>query len=369
MIRNYDELSQDVKERFLKYPQDRNLYLNKTKCLLGHTNEVYFIQSACLAFHKALLGISELRSLEKVETAAGGLRMSRGLFTYYSVFHLFCFVMVWHIMHSNLLRMSLDLPEKLYRKELIDNKEEKPSAWASQSAYERDVCSMITHTAIGIFCRNMRRGLFQEVREKPIMALENIMYENFVHHGAETDMAIPGLFEKLCYIRDRLIYRPTLIYPADTDEEPIQSSGEVKREIEGLPNSSQLLKVASSLHLSLINPGENTASRYKDIAHRFASFIWFSPKINEGQSSPAYKFSTADIVSLSGQVDENNISLPCYASHLIEIAENPRVIEDHNEIWLPLKREFLIEREKRHKKMKGLRYKALPFYIILVSLI
>jgi hypothetical protein len=54
-------------------------------------NKSYILYCAALSFNKSLVGISELKALETCSKsiAAGGLRMSRALSSYYSVYHLF----------------------------------------------------------------------------------------------------------------------------------------------------------------------------------------------------------------------------------------------------------------------------------------
>ena len=59
----------------------------------------YHIHAAALAFHKSLFGISELKAineLSKQHMPERFLGLSKGVITYYSVYHLFCMIIIWH---------------------------------------------------------------------------------------------------------------------------------------------------------------------------------------------------------------------------------------------------------------------------------
>jgi hypothetical protein len=60
-------------------------------------NENYLVYCAALSFHKSLVGISELNALEMLNSNpnGGGLRISRAMSSYYSIYHLFiCMILL-----------------------------------------------------------------------------------------------------------------------------------------------------------------------------------------------------------------------------------------------------------------------------------
>lgn len=62
----------------------------------GEENQVYIFKVASLSFHKAIIGISELKALCKFSSneIAGGFRISKAINTYYVIYHLITFCML-----------------------------------------------------------------------------------------------------------------------------------------------------------------------------------------------------------------------------------------------------------------------------------
>ena len=124
-------------------------------------NTVYIANCAALAFHKSLVGISELRALESVKDhpTAGGLRISRALNTYYSIYHLFVAMMLLD------KGFSIKLNPRKCKEGIIDfgvnlqelnNPEETPDAWNAAGELEQDLATNITHGSVKQYCRYLR---------------------------------------------------------------------------------------------------------------------------------------------------------------------------------------------------------------------
>lgn len=158
---------------------------------------------ASLCLHKSLIGISELKSIEELTDSSilHELNISKAINTYYIVFHLMTFCMLIDSEHELIIKTKLKngkVPFEVNEK-ILNSKNEKPNTWEKQKHLEVDLASAITHTQIKDYCSNKRKS---NISSEPI----NIIFNHFIKEEPETI-----LYEKICYIRDRIIYRPPLV--------------------------------------------------------------------------------------------------------------------------------------------------------------
>ncbi|MDZ4567226.1 hypothetical protein [Bacillus cereus] len=300
-------------------------------------NNRYIANCAALAFHKSLVGISELRALESVKdhSTAGGLRISRAVSTYYSIYHLFVAMM--------LLDKNFDIrlnPKKCkdgsidfgVNEENLNNPEETPKAWKDASELEQDLATSITHGNIKFYCHELRK------RKDKLTVPYKLLYNNFVK-ADNRDKSVAGLFEKVCYIRDRAVYRPSIVYSHGGKE--IHTSQDIRKEIEGLPSSGYLLSRVKEIILGL-----NVKTKYGSLEE------FVKKNDNLLVKSCFYHFShahfcedekyikslgyTAEDIEKFRYTDQEPLSFNTHITHLMELVDRERLRKDHDEIWADL---------------------------------
>lgn len=201
---------------------------------------------AALAFHKALIGIAELSVIEQSDNR---LRFAKPVYTYYPVYHLFTSNMLLDKEHTIKFFLSNDNnnPKTItYEKdkEQLNNPSEEPDQWNLGRDLEQDLATQISHGDIKKYCRRLRK------RQKRTL-FTDVLFASFVDNSGHMEQCIPGLFEKLDYVRDRAIYRPThVIY---TDGGSAQTSFDIRKEIEGLPSSNELFGTAKAFIEAVCN--------------------------------------------------------------------------------------------------------------------
>lgn len=199
-------------------------------CRDNWINQSDIAHCAALAFHKSLIGISEL---SLVEDAGTPFRFAKAIQTYYPVYHLFVCSMLLDNDYELRLNRGM-LPERYeVEKSELNNQSDLPEQWNKGRELEQDLASLIQHANIRRYCEKARKN------PEGLRPYASSLYAAFIESdGNPKHKCTPGLFEKLEYIRDRAVYCPTHIVYKDGGY--AQTSYDVRKEIEGLPSSKDL---------------------------------------------------------------------------------------------------------------------------------
>jgi len=300
-------------------------------------------RSSSLALHKSLMGIAQLSAIESAteKSQYGNFRMPKALLTYCAIYHLF----TASILLSNrmpdkkrLQKILEQLPDKTYvgttTESKLNNDNEQSDVWDSQRECESDVATLIQHFQIKEYCKELR-GL--KAQGEAMLPFESILYDLFIgDEPKDREKCIVGMYEKLCYIRDRVIYRPTFVI--DDTGHQYQTSKDVRAEIDSLPKAHdiyncvslfilELAKGASEIDLHWRTMFDFTIphnTRYMDelisIGHTKKQLQNFLDKCKEA----CHTFDNGEIVVLP------------HISHLLELEDMDTTIAWHKEFWAPL---------------------------------
>lgn len=162
------------------------------------------ISSAALAFHKAIIGISQLDMIEKMESDSVSIcRLPKAVLTYYILFHLFTICMLL----SDNYRAKEKEEKYIGTLDDLNSPLETPEQWNRQQQLESDYATRIKHGNIKSYCNTLRKKDYNLLNP-----IEKILFDNFVQAPPDDSTpCIKGLYEKVCYIRDRVIYRPSIV--------------------------------------------------------------------------------------------------------------------------------------------------------------
>lgn len=312
-----------------KFTKEKNGYLLNRN---DDENKHYIAEVVSLSFHKALFGISELRALNYFATRknAGGFRMSKAINTYYIGYHLMTFCLLIDENYDIILKKKLvngKVPLEI-NSELLNSDEETPDRWNKQKDLETDLASMISHADLKNYCKKFREGKFK------INDINILFYNNFIANNCNLIW-----YEKLCYIRDRVVYRPTVVID-DNDGGLIQTSADVREEIDNLPSWKQLYDFITKLHNKIISifkmkPGNMNAL--------LLAYLWGGIPMEED-----YDY----IKSLGWKDDDiekykcwqahyfDTLSFDSYICHMVEIFNIERIRKDFKSFWYPLKKKY-----------------------------
>lgn len=216
------------------------------------------VNSAALAFHKSLIGISELFLVEEQNV---NLRQTKAVLIYYAVYHLFCCAMLLDPEYEIVFMANKDGSLRYGTTERqLNDQSERPEAWRFALKYETDLASRIKHSEIQEYCSNLRKR-YQEDQNK-LSPWSKILYRSFVKApNNASSKCIPGLFEKLEYIRDRALYRPTAVWLNDK-KQYAQTSLEIREQIESEPSSSGLYEIIKAFWEEILRSKDNTICRF-----------------------------------------------------------------------------------------------------------
>ena len=318
-------------------------------------NNSYILNCAALAFHKALIGISELKAIEAVsrEENAGGLRICKAMISYYVGFHTLISLMLIDTdlkLKTNLKPCNEKMPLEVIESEL-NSSDESPEQWNRCRDLESDLASKIDHNQIKDYCKTLRKKKAEgAILEPPF----EILYENFIKYDESDGRCIDALYEKLCYIRDRAVYRPTYVIGRSTGG-VIQTSLDVREEIEGLPDYAEFYNICHRIYSSIINMAfnknldENVSKKYYD----FLRCFWYTFIKEDRDFLISIGWDDRDIEKLKFEGSDELI-FTSYLSQLIEIADIKRVRNDYQTIWGPLKEEWEKNLVKKRTETKGI---------------
>lgn len=319
----------------IKYKQiEKKFFVDKK----DKTTSLYLAECSALSFHKSIIGLTELAALEKLKDhpVAGGYRISRAINTYYIIFHLFCSLMLLD------LNYDIELKKKKCQGDFIDLKVsgkelgtlcELPDTWNKCGELEQDFSTLITHHHIKSYCALKRES------KVTLAGPFKILYDNFIY----TDMlnpnsSIKGLYEKVCYVRDRMIYRPSIVI--GLEGERYQTSLYVRNEIENLPKANELFNIISQIYY-LIEKDCNI-----DVNHLYWPFIFYlwDSNLSDDQRDilATYGFNNNEIenIRIPALHKEDKVLLSSYLTHYVEIANKERILADLEKYWLKLNKNF-----------------------------
>lgn len=297
----------------------------------------YISHCAALSFHKSLIGLSELRELEKFRGVkkSNNLGMSRAIATYNTIYHIFVAVMLLDG------KYEIEIAKKHIRngvydirieREKLNSSCELPRTWEKAGVYEQDLSTTITHYKIKNYCKKLR-----EEENNFYFKYVQILFDNFVRINDNSEKSISGLFEKVCYVRDRTLYRPSYVVDMNTDI--IQTSLDVAKEINGLPDSDELYHILSSIHTALI---EHYVKENSIFFKFFFISLWDNFISEDYEYLVELGFSDSAIYQvLSTDFELNKINIATYTAQLIEVACAERTIRDIKQLWNPLREDFI----------------------------
>lgn len=271
---------------------------------------------AALAFHKALIGISEL---SLVERAGSSFRFAKALQTYYPVYHLFTCNMLLDNSYELRFKENPLFPDdyKEYEVDIekLNNPSETPEQWDHGREYEQDLASLIQHSDIRKYCRLSRKA-FDKL--KPYT---KILYKAFIENdGNEKHPCIPGLYEKLDYVRDRSIYRPTHVVLSDGTY--AQTSYDVRKEIESLPSSEDIYNTIFSFYREVYSTSEQYEIEKLFIIYVKSDFVECKGKI-----AKRLGYSWEAIEKMGGKKENNTV--PSFLCQMMELFDEGESLGQH----------------------------------------
>jgi hypothetical protein len=231
-------------------------------------------------------------------------------------------------------RFNLKVPKRLCSNGIVNlgvnfndlsDPSELPNVWNEFKLLEQDLSTLITHTDVKEYCDCLR-----EESEK-LDEVFRILYNNFIFADEnKPNKSIKGLYEKLCYVRDRAIYRPSNVI--DVEGGYIQTSKYVRKEIDELPDSAYIFDVIRKIYREiLIKSNIKGRSMYKS----FYSLLWVSHVFETVEEVKKLGITDSEIDELrfmkSFNADE--LSFSSYISQLIELVNPNRLFSDLEDFW------------------------------------
>lgn len=298
--------------------------MNEQKKNLGFEKDV--IHSAALAFHKALIGVVQLKELESCN-----LRLPKAVITYYIVYHIFTLCMLLDEGYSGEKIESFDL-------NALNSKSELPEEWNLQRKLEEDYATRIKHSEIKKYCVSIRKK-----KTDKLSSTEKILFENFIKQPPDGNApCISGLYEKLCYVRDRAIYRPSVVKLKDGSY--VQTSLDVKREIDSLPDSRELYKVICSIYREFISGAKQIKKYNYLLAYMWCCPVDCSDVFEKLNSRDAALLKTMECFNA-----ENGFNP--HICHMLELYDDISQIKKFDDMyWRPLCDEFLKMRIEKYSR-------------------
>lgn len=294
-------------------------------------------ECAALAFHKSLIGLSQLNALEGVSGQGGFMYGARGIYTYYVVYHLFCSCML--ITPPEILNIKFAKLEEV-TDEQIDSPSEAPDQWDKGRDYEADWATKISHKQIKLFCKELR-----EIRKNNQQNWEAIapylvsLYKYFVDDTNSEKHCIPAMYEKLCYIRDRIIYRPSDVIT--TSGRNVQTSAQMGKELRSLPDSAQLYRIIGEIYSKILScmEREHKTGEYGPCMQMLDE-MWHG-RVEEDIDDLCELGHKKRRLQILGQREgEDRYSYQTYVSHMLEIESIDFIRMYRKKYWVPLERQY-----------------------------
>ncbi|MGK8833657.1 hypothetical protein ACRS8Y_28025 [Bacillus paranthracis] len=207
--------------------------------------------------------------------------------------------------------------------EELNNSSEHPPIWNKAGELEQDIATKIGHGNIKWYCRNMRRN------NRGLKPAYITLYENFIKVKSNHNESIKGLYEKVCYIRARDVYRQSSVY--DTENTSVHTSKYIRKEIESLRSSQELFDVNKKVFEQLF---KQQMDEKETLLIIFIQYFGGSHVLETESCVKELGYTDDDIEKLKGITDE--LSFSTYTSHLIELLDRERFEEDYENIWMKL---------------------------------
>lgn len=293
---------------------------------------------AALSFHKSLIGLMQLNQLEEVSSVLQpSFLSSRVLNIYYTVYHLFCCCIL--MTPTEFANVKLNSPQERSDKVII-SKNNTVESWESRKKAESDWSTLITHSLIKKFCNNLRTC---DLTNAP--SYLKSLYRLFIDDTLVNQKCINGLYEKLCYYRDYVLYRPAFIL--SESDHYWQTAFRLTDDFSSLPTSLELYNAISEIYNGFLIEMENESKPINDSA----SFWYFTPFLHAiwgcSVNCPVSKLdSTGHTIEELKKFeflpndDPNTIQLPTYISHLLDLENIDCILQYNEKYWVPLKNRF-----------------------------
>ncbi|HAY73727.1 MAG TPA: hypothetical protein DCY31_07825 [Ruminococcaceae bacterium] len=289
---------------------------------------------AALAFHKSLIGLSQLNALERVAGQGGFMYGARGIYTYYVVYHLFCSCML--ITPPEIVNIKFEEPEEV-TDEQIDSPSEAPAQWDKGRDYEADWATKILHKQIKKFCKEVRK--IDRQNWEAIAPYLVPLYKYFVDDTNSEEQCIPAMYEKLCYIRDRIIYRPSDVIT--TSGRNVQTSAQMGKEVRSLPGSARLYQIIGEIYSKILScmEQERKTGEYGPCMQMLDE-MWRG-RVEENINDLCELGHKKRRLQILGQREgEDRYSYQTYVSHMLEIESIDFIRIYRKEYWLPLEKQY-----------------------------
>ena len=292
---------------------------------------------AALAFHKSLIGLSQLNALERVAGQGGFMYGARGIYTYYVVYHLFCSCML--ITPPEIVNIKFEEPEEV-TDEQIDSPSEAPAQWDKGRDYEADWATKISHKQIKLFCKELRKIRKNNQQNWEAIAPYLVpLYKYFVDNTNSEEQCIPAMYEKLCYIRDRIIYRPSDVIT--TSGRNVQTSAQMGKEVRSLPGSARLYQIIGEIYSKILScmEQERKTGEYGPCMQMLDE-MWRG-RVEENINDLCERGHKKRRLQILGQREgEDRYSYQTYVSHMLEIESIDFIRMYRKEYWLPLEKQY-----------------------------
>ena len=311
--------------------------------LKGYTKKEIIANTMALSLHKSIMGIAQLDALEKASNVKlyGDFRTAKAILTYYSVYHVF----VASILLSERLLQDKDV-NKLFKtiskdeyiglvsEKQLNSTSEHPNQWENQRGYESDLATQITHSQIKKYCKQLRE---EKAANKALQPYEEILYNAFIgDEPKENEKCIAGLYEKICYIRDRTIYRPSFV--VDDKGKIWQTSKDIRIEIDSLPTSDMIYSHVADFIYCLINTVTESNPSARNLLYCFLTDLCecdIDELLNMGHSKEDIERLSQEFRFELDQKDKT-ICVTAHISQLLELENIDIIVKWHNKFWNPL---------------------------------
>lgn len=292
------------------------------------------LQCAALAMHKTIIGIMRLDELEEAASRTGISEFldARAICTYYSIYHLFAACMLMSDESTKNRKWDFSASD-----EEIDSEEETVDTWNTAKKNEQDWATMIKHGQIKSFCEKIRKNKESLCENKPYLIP---LYDNFIDDTLTAGKCKTALYERLCYIRDRSIYRPSFVITKSGRS--VQTSRCMGVEIRSLPKAADLFRIVSQIYDGFIAEYEceNKSGECAWLLH----YMWTANLVTckiEDLTELGHK---VDQLKWIGDIDREDEKKMCFSSYEVQLLETESVnniIKYEEKYWLPLRRKYL----------------------------
>lgn len=256
------------------------------------------------------------------------MRLSRAVQTYYCVYHLFVcamlldpeYVLVKKVPKGFDWVKSYEVDDKK-----LNSTSESPAQWNRGRNLEEDLAAVIHHADIRNYCKTIRE---QKARGKSSLeAYKEVLYKHYIQHEKEEAKCIPGLFEKLDYVRDRAVYRPTHVIYLNGDL--AQTSRDVRKEIEGLPSAEDIYATVFEFYKAI----KSSETLY------FEFLLGIKPGLPITLDDDLVKrlgYSWEVLLKMGARKGKWDATVPNYLCQMMELFDEKDALRMYEKYWVPI---------------------------------